>query len=112
MKSPTGQVAWLHASWSEWKNIFSFEIYGRNGKLAIDGLGGSYGVERLTHFRMRQEMGPPEAKSWEFSPPDRSWEVEFAEFAIAIREGREPLGNIHDAVAMHRIIGKAYGRAS
>ena len=36
-----GQVAWLHATWTEWKNMFSFEIYGRDGKLAIDGLGGS-----------------------------------------------------------------------
>ena len=35
-----GQVAFLHASWTEWKNMFSFEIYGRMGKLEITGLGG------------------------------------------------------------------------
>ena len=29
-----GRSAWLHASWTEWKNLFSFEIYGRDGKLA------------------------------------------------------------------------------
>jgi predicted dehydrogenase len=55
LRSTTGQMAWLHASWTEWKNMFSFEIAGRDGKLSIDGLGGSYGVERLTHYRM-----PPE----------------------------------------------------
>ena len=55
-----GQVAWLHASCTEWKNLFSFEIYGRDGKLQIDGLGGSYGVERLTFYQMLPEMGPPE----------------------------------------------------
>ena len=47
-------------SCTEWKNLFSFEIYGRDGKLQIDGLGGSYGVERLTCYRMLPEMGPPE----------------------------------------------------
>ena len=29
-----GQVALLHVSCTEWKNLFSFEIYGRDGKLA------------------------------------------------------------------------------
>ena len=43
-----GLMAWLHVSCSEWKNLFCFEIYGRHGKLQIDGLGGTYGVERLT----------------------------------------------------------------
>ena len=32
----------------------------------IDGLGGSYGVERLTFYRMLPEMGPPETTSWEY----------------------------------------------
>src|SRR5262249_54851436 len=52
LRGPTGQVAFLHVSCTEWKNMFSMELYGRNGKLAIDGLGGSYGVERLMWYRM------------------------------------------------------------
>ena len=36
-------MAQLHASWTEWKNLFSFEVFGRIGKLEITGLGGSYG---------------------------------------------------------------------
>jgi hypothetical protein len=47
-----GRTAWLHATWTEWKNLFSLEIYGRNGKLEIDGLGGSYGVESLNFYHM------------------------------------------------------------
>ncbi len=31
----------------EWKNRFTFEIYGEAGYLIIDGLGGSYGTETL-----------------------------------------------------------------
>lgn len=102
------QMAWLHASWSEWKNMFSFEIYGRVGKLAIDGLGGSYGMEKLTHYQMLPEMGPPKTTVYEYPEADRSWDLEFAEFVSAIAEKRQPLGNIDDALAMLSIIDSAY----
>ena len=38
LSTPDGQIAWLHATWTEWKNLFSLEIYGRDGKLEINGL--------------------------------------------------------------------------
>ena len=37
---------------------FSFEIFGRTGKIDINGFGGSYGTETLTHYKMKPEMGP------------------------------------------------------
>ena len=87
-------MAWLHASWTEWKNMFRFEIMGRDGKLTIDGLGGSYGTERLTFHRMLPQMGPPETTSWEYPFPDRSFADEFENFVAAI-EGRAPaIGDI------------------
>ncbi len=49
LKTAKGQTAWLHVSCTEWKNLFSFEIYGRHTKLHIDGLGGSY-RRRKTFF--------------------------------------------------------------
>jgi predicted dehydrogenase len=110
LRGGKGQMAWLHASWTEWKNIFSFEIFGRDGKLAIDGLGGSYGLERLTFYRMLPEMGPPETTSWEYPFPDRSWEVEFNEFAAAILERRSPNGDLADAVANLAIVEDVYRR--
>jgi predicted dehydrogenase len=109
LRTVAGQVAWLHAGWTEWKNIFSFEIMGRDGKLQIDGLGGSYGPERLTHYRMLPKMGPPETTSWEFPFPDRSWELEFLEFLSAIAERRQPVGNIADGKAALEIVVKVYG---
>jgi predicted dehydrogenase len=108
LRSASGQVAWLHASWTEWKNIFSFEIAGRDGKLAIDGLGGSYGLERLTWYRMLPEMGPPETTAWEYPFPDRSWNDEFADFVSAIDQNRKPCGDINDAVANLEIIARIY----
>ena len=80
LKTPAKQVAFLQVSCSEWKNLFSMEIYGRNGKLDISGLGGSYGVERLTWYRMLPEMGPPETTAWEYPMGDNSWALEMAEF--------------------------------
>ena len=64
LRTEDQRTAFLHVSCTEWKNTFSFELYGRNGKLQVDGLGGSYGVERLTWYKMLPEMGPPETRSW------------------------------------------------
>jgi predicted dehydrogenase len=108
LKTEAGQVAWLHASWTEWKNLFSFEIFGRDGKLQIDGLGGSYGTERLTYYRMLPAMGPPETTAWEYPFPDRSWDLEFSDFAQAIAEKRRPIGDIYDAKANLDIIKTIY----
>ena len=105
------RMAWLHASWTEWKNLFVFEIMGRDGKLTIEGLGGSYGTERLTFHRMLPQMGPPETTIWEFPFPDRSFIDEFENFVAAV-EGRAPaIGDISDAHANLSIIQAVYDRA-
>jgi len=108
LRTASGQVAWLHASCTEWKNLFSFEIFGRDGKLQIDGLGGSYGVERLTHYRMLPQMGPPETTSWEYPGEDRSWHVEFDHFIDCVACGREPSGTLEDALAALEIVETLY----
>jgi predicted dehydrogenase len=108
LATAAGQVAWLHATWTEWKNMFSFEIYGRDGKLAIEGLGGSYGVERLTYYKMLPEMGPPETTHWEWPSPDKSWDLEVQEFAAAIAERRRPIGDINDALSTMSVIERVY----
>lgn len=109
LATPGGQVAWLHASWTEWKNMFSFEIYARHAKLVIDGLGGSYGVEKLTHYQMRPELGPPDAAVYEYPGPDLSWSLEFEELLAAIAQGRRPQGDVQDALAALSIVDSAYG---
>src|SRR6202007_953622 len=98
------RMAWLHASWTEWKNLFAFEFMARAGKLTIEGLGGSYGVERLTLHRMLPQMGPPETTIWEFPFPDRSFADEFENFIAAIEGREEPLGDVRDAIANLEII--------
>lgn len=108
LETARGQVAFLHASWTEWKNLFSFEIAGRLGKLEISGLGGSYGLERLTWYKMSREMGPPETLAWEYPMADDSWQAENAAFLEDIRLHRLPYPGIADAQAMLRIIESVY----
>ncbi|HTJ93362.1 MAG TPA: Gfo/Idh/MocA family oxidoreductase [Pararobbsia sp.] len=108
LKTPAKQVAFLHASCTEWKNLFSMEIYGKLGKLDISGLGGSYGVERLTYYKMLPEMGPPETTSWEYPMGDNSWLVEMIEFYEDIRLSRTPAAGLADAYAALKIIEQIY----
>ena len=111
LKTARGQTASLHASCTEWKNLFSFEIYGRLGKLHIEGLGGSYGLEKLTWHRMLPQMGPPETKAWEFPRADDSWEVEMNEFAKDIRLRRSPQPGIKDGLEALKIVDTIYRKS-
>lgn len=111
LKTAEKQVAFLHASCTEWKNIFSWELYGRLGKLQIDGLGGSYGVERLSWYKMLPEMGPPETTIWEYPMADNSWELEMQEFLEDIRIGREPSPGLGDAIAALQVVDRIYGES-
>jgi predicted dehydrogenase len=102
------KVAFLHASCTEWKNLFSMEIYGRQAKLEISGLGGSYGLEKLTYYKMLPGMGPPETTSWEYPMADDSWDVELAEFYEDIRLDRQPTAGLQEAYEALRVVELIY----
>ena len=108
LKTATYQVAFLHVSCTEWKNTFSWELYGRGGKLQVDGLGGSYGVERLSLYKNLPEMGPPETTIWEYPMADNSRETEMAEFMEDIRGARAPSAGLPDAIAALAVVAKIY----
>ena len=110
LSTPQGQIAWLHVSCTEWKNMFSLEIYGRLGKIQIDGLNGSYGLEKLTYYQMLPQMGPPATTVWEYPGDDLSWGLEFESFAQAIAGVQGPNGDIHDAKRALEIVEKVYAR--
>ena len=108
LRTASGQTAWLHVSCSEWKNLFSFEIYGRAGKLHIEGLGGSYGVERLSYYKMLPQMGPPEMTTWDYPNGDNSWALEMEAFMEDIRLGRTPVPGLKEARATLEVVEKIY----
>jgi predicted dehydrogenase len=110
VKNNKGAIGFLHASCTEWKNTFSLEIYGRTGKLEVSGLGGSYGVEKLTHFKMLPIMGPPETTSWEFPMADDSWKVEVEEFLNDIHNQTTLSENLRDSLQVMSLIDQIYLR--
>jgi predicted dehydrogenase len=111
LRTARQQTAFLHVSCSEWKNLFSLEIYGRVGKLQVEGLGGSYGLERLTYYRMLPEMGPPETTTWEFPGSDQSWALEFRAFLEDIALGRQPDADLGAARAALVVVEEIYRRS-
>lgn len=108
LRTSSGHAAFLHVSCTEWKNTFSFEIYGRDGKIEITGLGGSYGIERLAWYKMLPEMGPPETTIWEYPMADNSWGVELEEFWRDIQSSRCSGADLSDACAALGVIEKIY----
>ena len=108
LRTPLGQTAWLHVSCTEWKNLFSFEIYGRNAKLHIDGLGGSYGVEKLFHYQMKPEMGIPDTKVYEFPGPDESWRNEMLAFEKDVQLKQKPNAGLIQVRAALRVVETIY----
>lgn len=108
LRTPAGQTAWLHVSCTEWKNMFSFEIYGRDGKIAIDGLGGSYGTEKLAYYKMLPQMGPPDTTIFEYPGADSSWALETGAFLTDIRENREPTPGLREGIDTLKIVESIY----
>ncbi|MEM3401981.1 MAG: Gfo/Idh/MocA family oxidoreductase [Candidatus Hadarchaeales archaeon] len=108
LKNKRGAVAWLHASWTEWKNLFSFEIFCERGKLEINGLGGSYGEETLTCYKMRPEFGVPDKEVFSWKGEDVSWRKELEHFVAAIEKKKPISGTLEDAAAAMKLIFDIY----
>jgi len=108
LKSENNVNASFHVSWTNWKNIFSFEIFGTDGYLRIEGLGGSYGQETLELGKRKKEGGKPDIEVFEFPPEDISWIREWEEFKNAIKEKREPIGSGMDGLKANEVIQAIY----
>jgi predicted dehydrogenase len=92
LRTETGRIAWLHASWTQWKNMFSFEIYGRDGSIEVNGLAGHYGPQKLQITRRREQGGPPELQeldSEKKSTQDDVWTHEWAAFISSVVDHKE-----------------------
>jgi predicted dehydrogenase len=106
-----GPVASLHASWTQWKNLFSFEIFGTGGSLAVEGLGGSYGPERLTVTKRNPDGGLPGVEEIAFEGADRSWELEWQDFMGAVLEGKPYWGTPDEGLATMEVLTALYASA-
>lgn len=108
LKNSKKQIADLSVTCIEWKNIFSFEIMMQQAKIEINGLGGSYGGEKLTLYKMRPKMGPPDTTSFKFEEKDNSWVDQNNIFFKKIRQKDYSDNSIIDALYVMQTIEKLY----
>lgn len=108
LKDSSGRAAMLHTSWTQWKNIFSFEIFGKDGYLSVSGLGGSYGIETLTWGKRNSAGGPPNMECYSFEGPDSSWRLEWNDWTSSILKKTDYMGTPEDGVNSMKIIDGIY----
>jgi len=109
-RTKDGVVASIHSTLSQWKNLFSFELFGRDGYVQVEGLGGGYDSERAVLGR-RDFHAPFGEEVAEFRGPDVSWARQWDEFVSAVEEGREPLTGGEDGLEALRLVFAAYDSA-
>ncbi len=100
-------TTWFHVSTTNWKNIFSLELFGDKGYLQIEGKGGSYGEETLTHG-LRKPGGVPRTRVFKFPGADRSWEREWENFAGAVDGKNKIAGDAIDGLRTNRVVDALY----
>ena len=108
LRTKEGQVASLHASWTNWKNVFSFEIFGEKGFLSVTGLGGHYGLERLC-LGSRHTIGAKPDEQWfEYEGPDESLAEEWEDFLDCIATGRQPASSGEESLRTLQLVQAIY----
>ena len=112
--SKTGIVASLHSTMTQWRHLFSLEVFLKNGYIVLNGLKTStetYGDETLTIARNRTNA--PMAK-WEDEEhitfhENTSWRSEIEIFIDAIVEDQPiRIGNSSDALKLMLLVDKIY----
>jgi predicted dehydrogenase len=122
LQTAASRIAWLHASWTQWKNLFSFEIYGRDGSLHVDGLNGHYGPQQLQIVHRSPRGGPPQVQPVNCTTDERQsaphdiWAREWSAFVSGVlgcneaengNHGMRPASGV-DAWEALKIVEAAY----
>ncbi|MCY3761961.1 MAG: Gfo/Idh/MocA family oxidoreductase [Gemmatimonadetes bacterium] len=111
-RTGSGQVASIHASWTQWKNLFSLEVFGSDGYAVAEGLGGSYGPETVRIGRRRPEGGKPSETRTVFEAADGSWSREWTGFLDRLEGKRTSGADGSDALRTMQWIYRLYRAAS
>ncbi len=110
----TGVNASLHSTMTQWRHLFSLEVFLEKGYMVLNGLvtsSKSYGAEILTLAKNKSSVP---AVSWEDEEKieynkDNSWRYEIEHFFNAIRnDSKIEVGNSNDALRLMSIIDKIY----
>jgi len=110
-RTAKGQLASLHASLTQWKNTFLFEVFGTKGYMIVEGLGGSYGVETLKQGIMDFSK-PFETTLTEYRGEDVSWVREWESFVDAVNGRPSMIGTPQDGYDALRSVLLCYESSS
>jgi len=112
--SKNGMVANLHSTMSQWRHLFSLEIFMEKGYMVLNGLitsSMSYGEEVLSIAKNRSTAP---AATWKDEIQTKyvinnSWRYEMEHFFNAIdKDQAVQIGNSQDALKLMRIMDKIY----
>ena len=112
--SQTGVVASLHSTMTQWRHLFSLEVFMEKGYMVLNGLitsTMSYGEEVLSVAKNRSTAP---AATWKDEVKtqyltNNSWRYEMEHFFNAINNDTEiAIGNSYDALQIMKIIDKIY----
>ena len=101
---------WMHASWTEWKNLFSFEVFMKTAKIEWSGLNGSYGPEKLIVHHMSAGLGVPSEEVLAFPANDQSWQLELIEVEKRITGVQSNSTSGEAGLKVLEIIQEAYSK--
>lgn len=110
----TGVVASLHSTMTQWRHIFSFEIFMEKGYMVLNGIktpSGTYGDEVLSIAKNRTTAP---AATWEDEEritftADTSWRSEVDAFFDAIeKDSPVTTGNSADALKLMKMVDRIY----
>lgn len=114
--SQSGVMASLHSTMTQWRHLFSLEVFMEKGYMVLNGLltsSMSYGEEVLS-VAMNRSATP--AATWKDEVKtqyltDNSWRYEMKHFFDAVDNDRPvTIGNSDDALRLMRIIDECYER--
>lgn len=114
----TGMAASLHSTMTQWRHLFSLEIFLENGYMVLNGLittSMSYGQERLS---IAQNRSTAPAATWKDEVTteyinNNSWRYEVEHFFNAINNDSPiKIGNSSDALRLMTVIDKIYAQKS
>lgn len=114
--SQTGICASLHSTMTQWRYLFSLEVFLEGGALILNGLktsSGAYGDEDLAIKRHRPRAGRVTYTNEEHLVyhTDTSWAAEIDHFLGALEESRPvTLGTSTDALRLMQLMDRVYGR--
>lgn len=112
LQTRAGQVAAIHVSWSNWKWVHCFEIFGEKGYCVINGLDQRYqGPERLVVGRRARLLDkPPTERTFTFKNELKHSSLgrQLKDFIAAAKSKSSLLANGRDAAAVLKIVETIY----